>query len=805
MRIDYDQIARRALSSIDSLLRQWLPSGKHEGYEYKALNPTRADSKIGSFSVNTTTGAWGDFATGDVGGDLISLYAYLHHLEQNVAAIELAQALGLPIALPPVTPPTAPAGSTPSAALTLVSADPSKATKTAWRPVHPVPPNAGPPPEAHYVRGRPTYRWTYLSGDGAVYGYISLFINFDGGKERLPVCYCVNLATGVYEWRWMAFAEPRPLYGLDRLAKHSLLPVLLVEGEKCADVAVDLLPELVIVTWPGGCNAVDKVDWSPLCGRSILAWADADSQREKLSKGEKSLGKDPNEKPYLPEKDQPGMKAMRRIGAILKKIDPSTKYRLVKIPPVGEKSSGWDIADAVAEGMDGAALKTFISNVRTAADEEAEAGRTASAGDYGWNASRLLMKNHELVPCLSNVFHILSNDPLWSGVLAYNAFSYQVMKLKPPPYDGGVIGEWDDQDDACAAIWLADRYRFSPTASLTADAAEAVAHRFKFHPVQDYLKRLKWDGTPRLDDWITDYIGTPKNEYIMRVARWFLIGMVARAMRPGVKFDYCLVLEGAQGRMKSAALRVLGGEWFSDTDLDLHNKDSMSAIRGKWLHEFAELGSLARSEATRQKSFLSRQIDEFRPPYGRREIRSPRQLVFGGTTNDVEWNKDSTGARRFWPVECKTEVNYLGLALVRDQLFAEAFEKFEAGERFWPTADEQRDHFDEVQMRRNAPETFVDMLHDWVFDRYDNFSLAEAATDCLKMDASKLTQSIQIRIGQALHMLGCSKIRKVTQATEKSKEVKRSWYSPPKRGEEGTEQDPPKTDPKKDDRELIPF
>ena len=82
----------------------------------------------------------------------------------------------------------------------------------------------------------------------------------------------------------------------------------------------------------------------------------------------------------------------------------------------------------------------------------------------------------------------------------------------------------------------------------------------------------------------------------------FLIGMVARAMKPGVKFDYCLVLEGEQGKLKSTALRVLGGEWFGDTDLDLSNKDSMIALRGKWLYEFAELGSLARAEAAQDES-----------------------------------------------------------------------------------------------------------------------------------------------------------------------------------------------------------
>ena len=129
---------------------------------------------------------------------------------------------------------------------------------------------------------------------------------------------------------------------------------------------------------------------------------------------------------------------------------------------------------------------------------------------YGWDTSILLYKNHELVPSLANLFHILRNDPNWAGVLAYNKFAYQVMKLKPPPFEGGEVGEWNEEDDANTAIWLSNRYRFSPTAALTGDAVEVVSKHSAFHPVQDYLTALVWDGTERLDNWITEYIGAPK-------------------------------------------------------------------------------------------------------------------------------------------------------------------------------------------------------------------------------------------------------------------------------------------------------
>ena len=389
----------------------------------------------------------------------------------------------------------------------------------------------------------------------------------------------------------------------------------------------------------------------------------------------------------------------------------------------------------------------------------------------------LLYTRGELQACLANVFDILAHDPAWAGVVALNEFDQRTVKLKPPPYPAGVVGEWDTTDDSRTAMWLSRVYRFTPSTGLVAEAVEVLARAHAFHPARDWLRTLRWDATPRLEHWLADFLGADKTEYSMRVARWFLVGMVARVLRPGVKFDYCLVLEGPQGRGKSTALAILGGEWFGDTDLDLHNKDSMSALQGKWLYEFAELGSLARAEAMKQKSFLSRQQDEYRPPYGRRYIRVPRQTVFAGSTNEWEWNKDPTGGRRFWPVEVG-EIDLDALRAVRDQLFAEAMVAYDAGERFFPTAEEQRRLFDPEQLKREQSESLVDALHDWVFARFDAgnapkpFSIAMAAMDGLELDAGKLTRDMQTRIGIALRKLGCGRI-------EKRNGSVRYWYTPP--------------------------
>jgi hypothetical protein len=93
--IDFAGINRAALRRIDLILARWLPGGRHEGVEYVVKNPRREDHRPGSFKINVTTGAWGDFATGDRGRDLVSLAAYLYGIGQGVAARRLAQMLGI--------------------------------------------------------------------------------------------------------------------------------------------------------------------------------------------------------------------------------------------------------------------------------------------------------------------------------------------------------------------------------------------------------------------------------------------------------------------------------------------------------------------------------------------------------------------------------------------------------------------------------------------------------------------------------------------------------------------------------------
>lgn len=794
--LPFAAIAAAALRQAESLVAEWLPGGQKVGQEWKALNPTRADGKIGSFSVNLVTGEWGDFACGDVGGDLVSLYAYIfHHEDQGKAAVELADRFG--IALPPLEN-----GKKRSRKAAVPLAEPplppaEKPPRTWWEPIRPAPDDAGDPPKANPNRGIPARIFTYRAADGRVIGYVCRFVTSDGGKDDIPLVFAQHAKSGRREWRWMAFAkEGRPLFGLDGAAAKPEASLLFVEGEKCKEAPEPLLPELAVMSWPGGCNGVGKADFTALAERPVkkaLLWPDCDAKREKLTKAEKEAGVDPASKPLLPVEKQPGMKAMLAVAERLHAL--GYKVWFIDIPAPGEKPDGWDIADAIEEGFTGATLADYLRDrarlwipPRAADDgppvDPAEGISPPSEADASQERKRppwipeLIYKDGEIKSCLSNVYQVLAFHPAWKGVIAFDEMSLCTVKRKPPPYAEGRVGEWDAQDDTFTAMWISRTYGFTPASVMVLEVVEALGKTNKWHPVREWLRSLKWDGEKRLNGWLTKYLGVPFSPYSKRVAAWWLMGLVKRIFAPGTKFDYCLVLSGPQGKKKSTAFAVLGGEWFGDAELDLSSKDSMIGLRGKMIHEFAELGSLTRSDEKRQKSFLSRAADEYRPPYGTRLVRALRQLVFGGSTNEHEWNKDPTGGRRFWPVDCLiAEIDIEGLRSVRDQLFAEALARIDLGERYWPTAEEQRTHFDVEQLRVEQQDSIIDAIHDWVYvATRAEFSLFDVAHDCLKLDAAKLTRDLQVRIGVALRKLGCERV-------ERRNGMIRFWYKPPVRNE----------------------
>lgn len=316
----------------------------------------------------------------------------------------------------------------------------------------------------------------------------------------------------------------------------------------------------------------------------------------------------------------------------------------------------------------------------------------APAGDDGKPADPkvqlVLGTNGRPLKCIENFDRILSTDPRWLGVIAWDEHAQRIIKQAPPPYRTGAAGEWADTDDTETALWVAREYGVHAIGATVAEAVNTVANRRKVMPLRDHLQSLRWDGTPRLDEWLVTCLGADaqgeRAEYVRAVGAKWAISAVARVYKPGCKVDTMLVLEGEQGIGKSLAMRELtwGDRWFSDEMPKLENKDSQLSLQGKWIIEFSELGAMTKSEVEIVKAFISRTVDRYREPYGRRTNDIPRRCVFVGTTNGQQYLRDETGNRRFWPVRCAS-VNVETVRAVRDQLWAEAVHRYEAGETWW--------------------------------------------------------------------------------------------------------------------------
>jgi hypothetical protein len=348
-RIDVDALL--ATVDIVQVIDAYVPLTKSGG-EFEACCPFHSEATP-SFKVSPAKQFYHCFGCGAHGSALDFLVQY-RGLDFLDAAAELGAALGERSAVPPrsETPPPR-------------SAAREKA-RSPWVPVVPAPADAPPPPAAHYARGRPQKVWTYRDGEGRVLGYVYRFVTSDGGKEVLPVVWARHEDTAATEWHWMTWPEPnRPLYGLDRLAAKPEAVVLLVEGEKCADAGHDELPDFAVVSWPGGGKADGKVDWSPLAGRKVVTWADADAKRVPLTPAERDAGLTKDAKPLLPLEQQPGYQTMARIRERLRSM--GCALWDVRLPPLGSQPDGWDIADAVMDGLRGPELVKFLrENTRSA-------------------------------------------------------------------------------------------------------------------------------------------------------------------------------------------------------------------------------------------------------------------------------------------------------------------------------------------------------------------------------------------------------------------------------------------------------
>jgi predicted P-loop ATPase len=361
-----------------------------------------------------------------------------------------------------------------------------------------------------------------------------------------------------------------------------------------------------------------------------------------------------------------------------------------------------------------------------------------------------LMLNDRGVPLgiLRNVLYALHNAPEWNGILAFDEFGGRVITMKPPPWGGAPVEKWEDDHDTRACEWMQEQHIRAPRGDVW-HAIQTVARESRVHPVRAYLGGLQWDGTPRIDTWLTDYLGVEDTPYARAIGPRFLTSAVARIFDPGCQADCMIILEGHQGLLKSSALRVLADPWFTDRVSRLGGKDSSMEVAGVWLIEMSELDALTKATNSAIKSFVTRRHDRFRRPYGKHVIEQPRQCVFAGSINPMGgYLTDPTGARRFWPIRCGV-IDLEALRRDRDQLWAEAVVRYRAGARWHLETPELEALATAEQKLRFEVDAWEERVGDWLVERND-VSVGEVLVGALGIPQGSWSQPAQTRVAKIL-------------------------------------------------------
>lgn len=310
------------------------------------------------------------------------------------------------------------------------------------------------------------------------------------------------------------------------------------------------------------------------------------------------------------------------------------------------------------------------------AEEQARQAREFHA-DWNWKQDIIRDKSGRPSKLINNIIMILLNavSPL---VVRRDLFATRDSYGCDTPWGGKKNNIISDDDVDELQSWLGLQYGFEPPKNVVESALVVIARRNSFDPVKDRLEALPaWDGVPRLDGWLKKNFGAKGDDnYLGQVFRKWMVGMIMRVYRPGAKFDWMPIFEGAQGVGKSSFGKLLvGDKYFLDWLPNLHDKDSALSLQGMWCVEMGELSQFRRNELETIKAFLTRTVDKIRPPFGKRLVESPRRCVFFGTTNRQTYLIDETGNRRFKPVVVG-ELNFEVLENERGQLFAEAVHLF---------------------------------------------------------------------------------------------------------------------------------
>jgi len=587
------------------------------------------------------------------------------------------------------------------------------------------------------------------------YGDQFLVLRYDlpEGKQFTPLTWRGG------KWQFKAYPAPRPLYGVAELAARPTAPVLIVEGEKCADAARGVLKAYVVLTWAGGSMAVKSADWTPLKARDVIIWPDA---------------------------DEPGGKAAAQLAEILTNI--AAKVRIIT---PADQPAGWDVADAIATPWDAKQITTWAGqHIRTVfpvpevvpAEPQPELAPPSPYTPIGAPMATQPVTHIEVVgsdsalvnwktlgldtneggvpfPTMANASLILRAHPALKGRIWLDTFTQRIYHSL-----GSAPKQWRESDDRALTVRIQQslqlpKFDLRLIQNAVLHAAECAAK----NSLTEYLDSLQWDGVDRLSYWLSDCLGVERNDYTTSVSRNWPISMVARAYVPGCKADTMPVLEGTQGLRKSTFLEVLGSPWYGSIPTAFGDKDFLQAIQGRWLVEIPDMTGFSRREHSHVLATIAIREDIYRPSYGRYTAEYPRVAIFAATSETDDYLQDIRGRRRYWPLRC-TAIDIDTLRAQRDQIFAQAVVEYKTGANWYEVplrADREQRERAEADLWEDRVLEYAEIM--WAESQRAGAKIAITSSDILlkaiELPLSKQTDAEKRRIKRIMRDAGWIQVR----------------------------------------------
>lgn len=372
----------------------------------------------------------------------------------------------------------------------------------------------------------------------------------------------------------------------------------------------------------------------------------------------------------------------------------------------------------------------------------------------------------QLKPTFNNVINLLSCKQELCGAYRYNEFTkdIEIVKYKPWMKVGYVGKQLEDQDLISFRDHLR-KYDLQPSNGVVNDAICSYAMDYPFHPVVRYLSGIQWDNTPRIDTWLSTYCHAEDNAYTRYVGAMTLIAACARVDKPGVKYDYMLILEGKQGIKKSSLVAAMGGAWFGEVNIVARDKDTVEKMRGKWIIEVPEMVCFKRQEIESIKAFISNTTDRVRLAYARRAADFPRQNIFIGTFNPDNYPQgyltDMSGNRRFLPVHVD-DIDLGSFIRDRDQLFAEAWVRMQKGDPLYIKDAEVLRLAQETQSSREVYDEMTQEVTDYLNRQMsrEHYTSVEIWSECFQKPKGDFSVADQRRISAIMRKLGYHREKK---------------------------------------------